>query len=154
VGIFMADLSFHSPLGPVTVTEQDGVIVSLGWGWNKETEETGVLCLARDQMGEYFDGGRADFSLPLAPRGTAFQRSVWSRMLRIPYGGTESYGDVARAVGSGARAVGTACAKNPIPILIPCHRVVGQNGSLTGYSGADGLDGKKFLLDLEGNPPT
>lgn len=153
MGISMADLSFHSPLGPVTVTEQDGVIVSLGWGWKKETEETGVLCLARDQVGEYFDGSRADFSLPLAPRGTAFQRSVWSRMLRIPYGGTESYGDVARAVGSGARAVGTACAKNPIPILIPCHRVVGQNGALTGYSGADGLGGKKFLLDLEGGSP-
>lgn len=145
----MADISLHSPLGPITVTEEEGVIVSLDWGWATDPQENGLLCLARNQLSEYFDGRRTNFALPLAPRGTPFQRTVWSNMLDIPYGETESYGDMARALGSGARAVGTACAKNPIPIIIPCHRVVGQNGSLGGYSGADGLSGKKFLLDLE-----
>lgn len=145
----MASLSFHSPLGPLTLAEADGAIVALGWGWDTNSEETGLLCLARDQLGDYFDGTRTDFAFPLTPTGTSFQRSVWSRMLDIPYGRTESYGDVARAVSSGPRAVGTACARNPIPILIPCHRVVGQNGGMGGYSGADGLGAKKYLLDLE-----
>ncbi len=145
----MARISLSSPLGPITVAEEDGVIVSLDWGWTCDTEETGLLDLARHQLSEYFDGTRTDFALPLSPRGTAFQRSVWAAMLGIPYGKTESYGGMAHALGSGARAVGTACAKNPISILIPCHRVVAQGGGLGGYSGADGLGGKKFLLDLE-----
>ena len=148
----MPAISVHSPLGPVTVTEEDGAIVSLAWGWLADASdagESGLLCLARDQLKEYFDGERTGFALPLAPRGTAFQRTVWSHMLNIPYGRTESYGGMARAIGSGPRAVGTACAKNPIPILIPCHRVVGRNGDLTGYSGGDGLRTKKILLDLE-----
>ncbi len=151
----MPAISVHSPLGPVTVTEEDGAIVSLDWGWltdaadTSDSWESGLLCLARDQLREYFDGARIGFALPLAPRGTTFQRTVWSRMLNIPYGRTESYGGMARTIGSGPRAVGTACAKNPIPILIPCHRVVGRNGDLTGYSGGGGLGTKKSLLDLE-----
>lgn len=148
----MPGMSFHSPLGPVTVTEEDGAIVSLAWGWlpdAADTWETGLLCLARDQLEAYFNGERAAFTLPLAPQGTTFQRTVWSHMLNIPYGRTESYSGMARSIGSGPRAVGTACAKNPIPILIPCHRVVGQNGDLTGYSGGDGIGTKKYLLDLE-----
>lgn len=145
----MLGVSLHSPLGPITVTEDGGTIVSLAWGWSPDAEETGLLCLARKQLEEYFNGGRTDFTLPLAPPGTAFQRTVWSQMLSIPYGETNSYSGMARAIGSGARAVGTACAKNPVPILIPCHRVVGQNGCLTGYSGGDGLATKKYLLDLE-----
>ena len=148
----MPGMSFHSPLGPITVTEEDGAIVSLAWGWladAADTWETGLLYLARDQFRAYFDGERTAFALPLAPRGTAFQRTVWSHMLNIPYGQTESYAGMARTIGGGPRAVGMACAKNPVPILIPCHRVVGQNGDLTGYSGGDGICTKKDLLDLE-----
>lgn len=145
----MSGVSFHSPLGPITITEENGAIVSLSWGWETEPEETGLLCLARDQLRDYFDGRRTGFALALAPRGTPFQRSVWKQMLDVPYGRTETYGGMARAIGTGPRAVGTACARNPIPILIPCHRIVGGNGGLTGYSGAGGLGGKKYLLDIE-----
>src|SRR5690606_15387258 len=88
--------------------------------------------------------------LPLAPAGTAFQRSVWSHMVRIPHGRTETYAGLARALGSGPRAVGMACAANPIPILIPCHRVVAAGGALHGYSGGEGLATKQHLLELEG----
>jgi methylated-DNA-[protein]-cysteine S-methyltransferase len=146
----MPSLSLHSPLGPLTIVEDDGAIAAIDWGWSRETEETGLLALARDQLVDYFDGTRRGFSLPLSPMGTAFQKSVWARMMRIPYGGTESYAALARALGSSARAVGTACGANPIPVLIPCHRVVGAGGRLTGYSGGDGLATKRYLLQHEG----
>ncbi len=149
----MQELSVHSPLGPLTLTEQDGAIVALGWGWAREAEETGLLRLAREQLGEYFDGARSDFNLPLEPSGTPFQRSVWSHLLEIPYGGTESYGSVARSIGTAARAIGGACARTPIPILIPCHRVLGSNGAVGGYSGGDGIESKHYLLRLEGAQP-
>jgi methylated-DNA-[protein]-cysteine S-methyltransferase len=146
----MPSLSLHSPLGPLTIIEDDGAIVAIDWGWSRETEETGLLALARDQLVDYFDGARRGFSLPLSPTGTAFQKSVWARMMRIPYGGTESYATLAQALGSAPRAVGTACGANPIPVLIPCHRVVGAGGRLTGYSGGDGLATKRYLLQHEG----
>lgn len=146
----MQELSVHSPLGPLTVAERDGAIVALGWGWSRNSEETDLLCLARAQLGEYFDGTRSEFNLPLEPSGTPFQRSVWSRLRDIPYGGTESYGSVARSIGTAPRAIGGACARNPIPILIPCHRVLGSNGAMGGYSGAEGIDSKHYLLRLEG----
>ncbi len=149
----MQKLSVHSPLGPLTVTEQDGAITALDWGWSREAEETGLLCLARKQIGEYFDGTRSAFNLPLEPSGTPFQRSVWSRLLDIPYGSTESYGALARSIGTAARAIGGACARNPIPILIPCHRVLGSNGAVGGYSGGDGIESKHYLLRLEGAQP-
>jgi methylated-DNA-[protein]-cysteine S-methyltransferase len=145
----MAKLSVHSPLGPLTLTEQDGAITALDWGWSREAEETGLLCLAREQLGEYFDGTRPAFNLPLAPAGTSFQRAVWQHLCDIPYGSTESYGSVARGIGTAARAIGGACAQNPIPILIPCHRVLGANGALGGYSGGEGIDSKQYLLRLE-----
>ena len=145
----MQELSVHSPLGPLTLTEQDGAITALGWGSSREPEETGLLCLAREQLGEYFDGKRSVFNLPLMPSGTPFQRTVWSRLCDIPYGGTESYGNVAHSIGTAARAIGGACARNPIPILIPCHRVLGANGALGGYSGGEGIDSKQYLLRLE-----
>ncbi len=146
----MQELSVHSPLGPLTVVEQDGAIVALEWGWSRESEETGLLCLAREQLGEYFAGTRSVFDLPLKPSGTPFQRSVWSRLCDIRYGGTESYGSVARSIGTAARAIGGACARNPIPILIPCHRVLGSNGAVGGYSGGEGIESKHYLLQLEG----
>jgi methylated-DNA-[protein]-cysteine S-methyltransferase len=105
------------------------------------------------QLGEYFAGARRQFDLPLAPRGTDFQRAVWAELARIPFGHTISYGELARRLGKPAavRAVGRANGQNPIPIVLPCHRVIGADGSLTGYGG--GLDRKQALLRLEGALP-
>lgn len=146
----MPSLSLHSPLGPLTIVEDDGAIVALDWGWSRNTEETGLLALARDQLIEYFDGTRRDFTLPLVPAGTAFQKSVWMQMVRIPYGSTDSYAGLARALDSSARAVGTACGANPIPVFIPCHRVIGTGGRIAGYSGGAGVATKRYLLQHEG----
>jgi len=106
----------------------------------------------RRQLAEYFAGTRRAFALPLAPAGTEFERRVWQALGAIPYGETRSYAEVAQAIGRPAacRAVGRANGRNPIAIVIPCHRVIGSDGSLTGYGG--GLDLKRFLLDLEGGP--
>lgn len=146
----MPQLSFHSPIGMLTVSEEDGRIVSIDWGWVEDSRETPLLGRAREQIEAYFDGRLAAFDLPLDPAGTPYQRRVWDALLGIPFGETRRYGDVARALGSGSRAVGSACGRNPIPIVIPCHRVVGGNGGLGGYSGDDGIETKRFLLRLEG----
>ncbi len=108
-----------------------------------------VLSAAAQQLEEYFAGQRTEFDLPLAPEGTAFQRRVWAELVRIPYGGTTTYGELARRLGdaNGSRAVGLANGRNPIGIIVPCHRVVGAGGDLTGYGG--GLPRKRLLLDLE-----
>jgi methylated-DNA-[protein]-cysteine S-methyltransferase len=109
-----------------------------------------VLAAARTQLEEYFARERRVFDLPVAPVGTAFQRRVWTALLDIPYGATTSYGEVARRLGlvaGASRAVGLANGANPVSIVVPCHRVVGADGSLTGYGG--GLDRKRYLLDLE-----
>ena len=106
------------------------------------------------QLEEYFTGDRKEFTVPLAPSGTPFQLAVWTQLTRIPYGSTISYGDIARALGKrpvAARAVGLANGANPISIIVPCHRVIGSDGSLTGYGG--GLDRKELLLRLEGSGP-
>lgn len=119
--------------------------------------ETGNDCEPMDarekelekQLREYMDGERKSFSIPLKPNGTQFQKKVWNELLKIPYGEVRTYGEIAKAVGcpKGARAVGLACNKNPIIILIPCHRVVGKNGKLTGY--VCGIDVKEKFLSLE-----
>jgi methylated-DNA-[protein]-cysteine S-methyltransferase len=109
----------------------------------------GAISQAARQLREYFAGKRTDFDLPLAPEGTGFQLSVWRRLQEIPYGETISYGELARRVGNpkASRAVGAANGQNPIPIVIPCHRVIGANGKLTGFGG--GLPTKEALLALE-----
>lgn len=111
--------------------------------------ETPLLARGRAQLLEYFQGKRREFDLPLAPRGTPFQRSVWSALAEIPYGATISYKELARRVDRprGFQAVGQANGRNPLPIFLPCHRVVGADGALTGYAG--GLELKQFLLELE-----
>ncbi len=108
---------------------------------------------ARAQLSEYFEGKRRVFDLPLRPEGSPFEQQVWSRLLEVPYGVTTSYGAIAAALGlaNGARAVGYANGANPIPIVIPCHRVIGSSGDLTGYGG--GLPLKRALLELEGAIP-
>lgn len=145
----MPQLSLHTPLGEITVTEEEGAIVALDWGRGRDQEATPLLEAARDQLHAYFDGERSSFQLPLAPHGTAFQRRVWAALCRIPAGTTRSYLEVAREVGSAPRAVGQANGRNPIPIIIPCHRVIAADGGAGGYSGDGGLDTKRFLLALE-----
>lgn len=150
----MSYLSYKSPLGDLTIFEEDGKLVALDWGWVEGGSETPLLVAARDQLEEYFDGQRQSFDLPLAPSGTAFQHKVWGAMRRIPYGQVRRYGEVAAELGSAPRAVGTACGRNPLPIIVPCHRIVGASGSLGGYSGLEGVETKRFLLRLEGWVPS
>ncbi len=114
-----------------------------------EQPEHPILAEAIKQLADYFSGTRTDFTLPLAPEGTDFQKAVWQALQTIPYGQTCSYGDIAEQIdrAKAVRAVGTANGSNPLSIFVPCHRVIGKNGTLTGYAG--GLTQKKILLDLE-----
>ena len=145
----MAQLSLQSPLGALTVSQQDEAIVALDWGWGREQSPTPLLERAVRILNAYFDGEAPAFELPFAPAGTAFQQKVWREMSAIPYGETQTYGGLSARAGGSARAVGLACGANPIPILIPCHRVVAAAG-LGGYSGDGGLATKIALLRLEG----
>jgi methylated-DNA-[protein]-cysteine S-methyltransferase len=145
----MPQLSLLTNLGDLTISEEDGAIVALDWGRGRDQEETPLLRRAKDQLQDYFDGKRLTFDLPLAPHGSVFQKRVWAALCAIPPGETRSYADIARAIGSGPRAVGGANGANPIPLFIPCHRVIAADGSLGGYSGGDGPATKRYLLDLE-----
>lgn len=144
----MTQLSLHSPVGDITVSEQDGRIVALDWGWGRDQADTPLLRRARDQLHDYFDGQRLDFDLPLAPHGTPYRQLVWAALLAIPPGQTRTYQDIARVAGGSPRSVGGANGANPIPIIIPCHRVV-ATGGIGGYSGGDGLPTKRYLLHHE-----
>lgn len=144
-----------TPLGKIAIGMEGGAVTRLIFG-EKLPEGAVVLELptvlsacCKQELEEYFAGTRQTFDLPLAPKGTAFQQKVWAALREIPYGQTRSYGEIAAAVGNpkASRAVGMANHQNPISILIPCHRVIGKDGSLTGYGG--GLDKKKWLLELE-----
>jgi methylated-DNA-[protein]-cysteine S-methyltransferase len=145
-----------SPIGPLTVVWEDGALVRLAMsppGRFVDTElgertDDGFADVTR-QLGEYFAGERTAFDLPLRPVGSGFELAVWDQLTRIPYGETRSYGSVAAAVGEpgGAQAVGAANGRNPLAIVVPCHRVIGADGSLVGFGG--GLARKRFLLDLE-----
>ncbi len=148
----MPQLSFHTPLGGLTLSEEDGAIVSLDWGFGRDQTPTPLLLRGRDQLHAYFDGALDRFDLPLAPAGTAYRQRVWQALLAIPYGQTASYGALASHVGGSARAVGGANGANPIPIIIPCHRVVASIG-LGGYSGGEGIETKSWLLALEQGTP-
>ncbi len=144
----MPQLSLHSPVGDISISEDAGAIVALDWGWGRDQTPTPLLKEAAKQLNAYFDGKLKKFDLPLRPGGTKFQQRVWRQMIAIPYGRVRSYGALATKLESGARPVGTACGRNPIPIIIPCHRVVGGHG-LGGYSGAGGIATKVALLTLE-----
>ena len=145
-----------SPVGPLTLVGDGDDLIGLFFdgdanatprpAWIRDDRR---LRPAASQLREYFAGKRTRFDLRLAPRGTAFQKAVWAALLRIPFGETASYGDIARAIGKpvAVRAVGAAVGRNPVSILVPCHRVIGSDGSLTGYAG--GIDRKVALLRLE-----
>ena len=151
-----------SPVGPLFVAADDAGLRAVEFRDNRHPVkrdgdwregDDAVLRMARAQFGEYFAGRRRDFDLPLSPRGTEFQRTVWTTLATIPYGETISYAQLAARVGrpSATRAVGAANGRNPLPIVLPCHRVIGADGSLTGFGG--GLPTKQFLLKLEGALP-
>lgn len=146
----MPQLSLHSPVGELTLSEDDGAIVALDWGWGRDQEETPLLLEAKAQLNAYFDGSRKDFSLPLRPYGSQFQQDVWKEMLSIPYGRTMTYGEMAKKLKSAAQPIGGACGRNPIPIIIPCHRVLASGGKLGGYTADGGIEIKQALLQLEG----
>lgn len=146
----MPQLSLHTPVGDLTVSEEDGAIVALDWGWGRDQTESKLLRQARAQLHEFFDGARQTFDLPLAPAGTEYRRRVWRELTRIPFGETRSYKEISTRAGGSARSVGQANGANPIPIIIPCHRVL-ATGGIGGYSGGDGLTTKRYLLDLETN---
>lgn len=144
-----------SPIGRLTVEEEDGAIVRLRWSprapLTPGEPETALLREAKRQLTAYFDRRLTqDFDLPVLPAGSEFEQAVWQRMRKIPYGATATYGEMARDIDGIARAVGGACGANPIPIIIPCHRVVGGAGGWGGYSGRGGVETKSFLLALEG----
>ena len=150
----IARLAVDSPVGVLVLSESAGVLSALAWRREDDpahraaerSPATPLLSAAADQLADYFAGRRRSFDLPLAPPGSPFQRRVWTEMRRIPYGDTASYGALARRLSSAARAVGGACGANPLPILIPCHRVVAAGGALGGFSGGAGLETKRFLL--------
>ena len=145
---------YESPLGTLTLMEENGCLTAVHLERVEppvgcRPAETPLLSRARRQLWEYFEGRRKSFDLPLAPAGTPFQQEVWQLMAQIPYGQTATYGQLAAQAGrpKAARAVGGACHSNPIAIILPCHRVVGSTGTLTGYAG--GLPMKEALLGLE-----
>jgi methylated-DNA-[protein]-cysteine S-methyltransferase len=140
-------LSLHSPIGDLAISEEAGEIVSVEWGWGRDQDETPLLTRARRALLDYFDGAPLA-AVPLAPAGTVYRKKVWTALCAIPAGQTRTYIDIARVAGGSARSVGGANSKNPIPIFIPCHRVVAVGG-LGGYSGGDGLATKVRLLELE-----
>ncbi len=148
-----------SPVGPLELSAENGTLTEVlfrddlpeaGGEVSDDTESSPVLVEARRQLEEYFAGDRHEFDLPLAGVGTAFQQRVWAQLREIPFGQTASYGEIARRLGmppGGSRAVGLANGANPIAIVVPCHRVVGADGTLTGYAG--GIERKRYLLGLE-----
>ena len=148
---------YNTKIGRIAIQENGTAITKLDF-INKEVQEeiieeheTALLKEAIKQLNEYFNGKRKSFDLPLEPNGTEFQNKVWNALKEIPFGETRSYGEIAKIIGNekAARAVGMANNKNPIPIIVPCHRVIGANGKLVGYAG--GLDLKEKLLELEKN---
>lgn len=147
----MSVAHFHTPLGTLEITETNNAIVSIRFMDDAPTihEANPLLDECCKQLSEYFEGMRKEFKLPLNPEGTEFQRSVWNLLKTIPFGQTVSYLEMAKRLGDPKviRAAGTANGRNPIAIIIPCHRVIGSDGSLTGYAG--GLGRKQWLLEHE-----
>ncbi len=154
---------FATPTGPFSLgVNADGAVLATAFGdlerlqtrvsadaWEQDAARTQA---ARTQVEEYFAGHRQHFELPLAPVGTAFQKQVWAALAEIPFGQTRSYAEVAATIQSGARAVGNANGANPIALIVPCHRVIGANGSLTGFAFGEPI--KQRLLEIEGVWPT
>lgn len=137
-------------MGKILIIEADDAIVGIHFNDTENfSDDTPLLKEAKRQLEEYFNGSRKEFSLPLKAKGSEFQQKVWNALREIPFGETRTYGEIAKAIGNSkaSRAVGNANNKNPIGIVVPCHRVIGSNGKLVGYAG--GLDKKSYLLQME-----
>ena len=149
----MQTLNVPSPVGPLTLVEQDGALVRLGWGDVPDdfpnSTPTPLLMETARQLAAYFAGKLTEFDIPLSPPGTEYQKRVWWAMNEIPYGETWTYGELGKRADTVPRAVGGACGANPIPVILPCHRVLAANGKSGGYSGKGGLMTKTALLDIE-----
>ncbi|MEU5693179.1 methylated-DNA--[protein]-cysteine S-methyltransferase [Actinosynnema sp. NPDC020468] len=153
--------TIDSPIGDLTLVATDGLLSGVYMVEQRHrpaqdtfgTPDATPFAAVTEQLGEYFAGERTTFDLPLSLAGTEFQRRVWDALRDIPYGGTVTYGELARRLGNptASRAVGLANGKNPVSVVVPCHRVVGSTGDLTGYGG--GLERKRFLLDFERGAP-
>ena len=148
-------LDVSSPVGILQLVSNEKHLLELNWQCahrqvSKSNHTVAILNAAADELSQYFSGARRNFSVPLQPHGTGFQLSVWSELQKVGWGETCTYGEIAERLGrpKGFRALGGAVGRNPIPIFIPCHRIVGANGALTGFSG--GLDNKQILLGYEG----
>lgn len=154
-------LLVDSPVGPLRIVEHDGAIVEVSFAFDSSVHaQPGAFHSPRDaspllektarELADYFAGKLTLFTVPVKPEGTDFERLVWAELLTIPWGATRSYGEIAAAIGKpkASRAVGRAIGLNPVAIIVPCHRVIGKDGSLTGYAG--GLDRKEKLLAIEG----
>ncbi len=144
----MPRLTVDTPTGPFTLIERDGAIVGAHWGGDRGKEETPLLAEAAKQVAEYFAGTRRDFELPLRIEASAAQQAACAAMRAIPMGETRTYGEIAAELKVSAQAMGQLCGHNPIPLIVPCHRVLGANG-LGGYSAPDGIETKVFLLRHE-----
>ena len=148
-------LVIDSPIGPLRLVAAAGALTAIEFSPFRDradevTDDEPVLLQTAAQLAQYFAGERTEFDLPMAPKGTVFQQRVWAELRKIGYGETASYGDIAHRLGltnAASRAVGSANGRNPIPIVVPCHRVIGADGTLTGYAG--GIERKRVLLDLE-----
>ena len=145
-------LKYNSPLGELYLIEEENFLVEINfYNAPKDTieKETSFLIKCRNELAEYFNKERKEFTIPIKLKGTDFQKKVWNSLLKIPFGETRSYKDIAIDIGNSkaSRAVGMANNRNPLPIIVPCHRVIGSNKKLVGYGG--GLDKKIFLLELE-----
>lgn len=146
-----------TPLGDITaVADEVGLtrVILAGDDGSvlaEATEGGPIVDAAGVQLGEFFAGERMSFDVPLSPHGTDFQQTVWKALCEVPFGATATYGDIAKAIGqpTATRAVGAANGRNPLPIIVPCHRVIGASGELTGYSGGGGIETKRRLLDHE-----
>ncbi len=145
-------ITVPSPFGPLSISESEGHIVALDWHGAENNHSSPLLEEAKAQMADYFSGKLKKFDLPLAPGGNQFQREVCNAMLKIPYGETCTYGDIAKLLDTYGQPVGRACGGNTIPIIIPCHRVLASRG-LGGYSGEGGVERKIALLKHEGGYP-
>lgn len=160
-GALRGHLIIDSPIGRIAIIGDDEAIDRLEIARDgvlstddQEIRSTAVLERAAAQLREYFEGSRASFDIPVRLRGTQFQRSVWQQLQEIPFGEVRGYGDLGRALGhaTAGRAVGGAVGANPVPLLVPCHRVLGTAGRITGYSAGNGITTKAWLLEHEGIP--
>ncbi|MEM9579950.1 MAG: methylated-DNA--[protein]-cysteine S-methyltransferase [Pseudomonadota bacterium] len=146
----MQQAHVDTPFGTLCLTEISGAITKVEWARARFDQATDLLCEAKRQLQAYCAGDLTEFDLPLRVEGHDLQRSVCAAMRAIPFGQTRTYGEIAREVGASAQAVGQACGGNPIPVIIPCHRVMGAGGRLVGFSGAGGVETKVALLRHEG----